>query len=142
MIGFLTKDTEGYKLHDSFGAFFNENTETWESCNSNMILQEDSIDDSIKKLCNDKELKVLMHITPIADKYENKRIAEVRHGDKVVYRNFNFASWLFDTMNYGNNYDKHIATIEGIDWYNCKYLVKKHKDKKPKWYDWSEFELI
>ena len=107
-----------------------------------MILQEDSIDDSIKKLCNDKELKVLMHITPIADKYENKRIAEVRHGDKVVYRNFNFASWLFDTMNYGNNYDKHIATIEGIDWYNCKYLVKKHKDKKPKWYDWSEFELI
>ena len=142
MIGFLTKDIEGYKLHDTFGAFFNENTETWESCNSNMILQEDSIDDSIKKLCNDKELKVLMHITPIADKYENKRIAEVRHGDKVVYRNFNFASWLFDTMNYGNNYDKHIATIEGIDWYNCKYLVKKHKDKKPKWYDWSEFELI
>ena len=48
MIGFLTKDNEGYKLHDSFGAFFNENTETWESCNSNMILQEDSIDDSIK----------------------------------------------------------------------------------------------
>ena len=142
MIGLLTKDIEGYKLHDTFGAFFNENTETWESCNSNMILQEDSIDDSIKKLCNDKELKVLMHITPIADKYENKRIAEVRHGDKVVYRNFNFASWLFDTMNYGNNYDKHIATIEGIDWYNCKYLVKKHKDKKPKWYDWSEFELI
>ena len=142
MIGFLTKDTEGYKLHDTFGAFFNENTETWESCNSNMILQEDSIDDSIKKLCNDKELKVLMHITPIADKYENKRIAEVRHGDKVVYRNFNFASWLFDTMNYGNNYDKHIAAIEGIDWYNCKYLVKKHKDKKPKWYDLSEFELI
>ena len=94
-----------------------------------MILQEDSIDDSIKKLCNDKELKVLMHITPIADKYENKRITEVRQGDKVVYRNFNFASWLFDTMNYGNNYDKHIATIEGIDWYNCKYLVKKHKDK-------------
>ena len=142
MIGYLTKDNEGYKLHDSFGAFFNENTETWESCNSNMILKEDSIDDSVKKLCNDKELKVLMHITPIADKYENKRIAEVRHGDKVVYRNFNFASWLFDTMNYGNNYDKHIATIEGIDWYNCKYLVKKHKDKKPKWYDWSEFELI
>ena len=34
MIGFLTKDNEGYKLHDSFGAFFNENTETWESCNS------------------------------------------------------------------------------------------------------------
>ena len=142
MIGLLTKDIEGYKLHDTFGAFFNENTETWESCNSNMILQEDSIDDSIKKLCNDKELKVLMHITPIADKYENKRIIEVRQGDKVVYRNFNFASWLFDTMNYGNNYDKHIATIEGIDWYNCKYLVKKHKDKKPKWYDWSEFELI
>ena len=142
MIGLLTKDIEGYKLHDTFGAFFNENTETWESCNSNMILQEDSIDDSIKKLCNDKELKVLMHITPIAGKYKNKRITEVRHGDKVVYRNFNFASWLFDTMNYGNNYDKHIATIEGIDWYNCKYLVKKHKDKKPKWYDWSEFELI
>ena len=142
MIGLLTKDIEGYKLHDTFGAFFNENTETWESCNSNMILQEDSIDDSIKKLCNDKELKVLMHITPIADKYENKRIIEVRQGDKVVYRNFNFASWLFDTMNYGNNYDKHIATIEGIDWYNCKYLVKTHKDKKPKWYDWSEFELI
>ena len=142
MIGFLTKDNEGYKLHDSFGAFFNENTETWESCNYNMILQEDSIDDSIKKLCNDKELKVLMHITPIADKYENKRITEVRQGDKVVYRNFNFISWLFDTMNYGNNYDKHISTIEGIDWYNCKYLVKKHKDKKPKWYDWSEFELI
>ena len=139
---FLTKDTEGYKLHDTFGEFFNENTETWESCNSNMILQEDSIDDSIKKLCNDKELKVLMHITPIADKYENKRITEVRQGDKVVYRNFNFISWLFDTMNYGNNYDKHIATIEGIDWYNCKYLVKKHKDKKPKWYDWFEFELI
>ena len=142
MIGLLTKDIEGYKLHDTFGAFFNENTETWESCNSNMILQEDSIDDSIKKLCDDKELKVLMHITPIADKYENKRITEIRQGDKVVYRNFNFASWLFDTMNYGNNYDKHIATIEGIDWYNCKYLVKKHKDKKPKWYDWSEFELI
>ena len=142
MIGFLTKDNEGYKLHDSFGAFFNENTETWESCNYNMILQEDSIDDSIKKLCNDKELKVLMHITPIADKYENKRITEVRQGDKVVYRNFNFISWLFDTMNYGNNYDKHISTIEGIDWYNCKYLVKKHKDKKPKWYDWFEFELI
>ena len=138
----MTKDNEGYKLHDSFGAFFNENIETWESCNSNMILQEDSIDDYIKKLCNDKELKVLMHITPIADKYENKRITEVRQGDKVVYRNFNFASWLFDTMNYGNNYDKHIATIEGIDWYNCKYLVKKHKDKKPKWYNWSEFELI
>ena len=142
MIGFLTKDNEGYKLHDSFGAFFNENTETWESCNSNMILQEDSIDDSVKKLCNDKELKVLMHITPIADKCESKRITEVRQGDKVVYRNFNFTSWLFDTMNYGNNYDKHIATIEGIDWYNCKYLVKKHKDKKPKWYNWSEFELI
>ena len=142
MIGFLTKDNEGYKLHDSFGAFFNENTETWESCNSNMILQEDSIDDSIKKLCNDKELKVLMHITPIADKYENKRITEVRQGDKVVYRNFNFVSWLFDTMNYGNNYDKYIAAIEGIDWCNRKYLVKKHKDKKPKWYNWSEFELI
>lgn len=142
MIGYLTKDNEGYKLHDSFGAFFNENTKTWESCNSNMILQEDLIDDSVKKLCNDKELKVLMHITPIVDKYENKRIAEVRKGDKVVYRNFNFVSWLFDTMNYGNNYDKYIATIEGIDWYNCKYLVKKHKDKKTKWYDWSEFELI
>ena len=53
MIGFLTKDNEGYKLHDSFWAFFNENTETWESCN-----------------------------------------------------------------------------------------LKKHKNKKPKWYDWSEFELI
>ena len=26
MIGYLTKDKEGYKLHDSFGAFFNENT--------------------------------------------------------------------------------------------------------------------
>ena len=78
MIGYLTKDKEGYKLHDSFGAFFNENTETWESCNSNMILKEDSIDDSVKKLCNDKELKVLMHITPIASKYENKRITEVR----------------------------------------------------------------
>ena len=125
MIGFLTKDNEGYKLHDSFGAFFNENTETWESCNSNMILQEDSIDDSIKKLCNDKELKVLIHITPIADKYENKRITEVRQGDKVVYRNFNFVSWLFDTMNYGNNYDKHIATIEGIDWYNLQVILSK-----------------
>lgn len=142
MIGYLTKDKEGYKLHDNFGAFFNENTKTWESCNSNMILQEDSIDDSVKKLCNDKELKVLMHITPIVDKYENKRITEVRKGDKVVYKDFNFVSWLFDTMNYGNNYDKYIATIEGIDWYNCKYLVKKHKDKKPKWYDWSEFEFI
>ena len=38
MIGYLDKDKEGYKLHDSFGAFFNENTKTWESCNSNMIL--------------------------------------------------------------------------------------------------------
>ena len=104
MIGYLTKDKEGYKLHDSFGAFLNENTKTWESYNSNMILREDSIEDSVKKLCTNKELKVLMHITPIADKY--------------------------------------ISTIEGIDWYNCKYLVKKHKDKKPKWYDWSEFELI
>lgn len=72
MIGFLTKDNEGYKLHDSFGAFFNENTETWESCNSNMILQEDLIDDSIKKLFNDKELKSFIHIISIADKYENK----------------------------------------------------------------------
>lgn len=54
-----------------------------------------------------------------------------------MIKNLNFVSWLFDTMNYGNNYDKHIATIEGIDWYNCKYLVKKHKDKKPKWYDYS-----
>ena len=142
MIGYLTKDKEGYKLHDSFGTFFNKKTNTWESCNSNMILQEDSIDDSIKKLCNDKELKVLMHITLIPDKYESKRITEVRQGDKVAYREFNFCSWLFGGMLYGNNYDKHIATIEGIDWYNCKYLVKKHKDKKPKWYDWSEFELI
>ena len=38
MIGYLTKDKEGYKLHDSFGAFLNENTKTWESYNSNMIL--------------------------------------------------------------------------------------------------------
>lgn len=73
MIGFLTKDNEGYKLHDSFGAFFNENTETWESYNSNMILQEDLIDDSIKKLFNDKELKSFIHIISIADKYENKK---------------------------------------------------------------------
>ena len=142
MIGYLTKDKEGYKLHDSFGAFFNENTKTWESCNSNMILREDSIEDSLKNLCENKDLKVLIHITPIASKYESKRITEVRQGDKVAYREFNFISWLFDTMNYGDNYGKHIATIEGIDWYNCKYLVKKHKDKKPKWYDWSEFELI
>lgn len=142
MIGYLTKDKEGYKLHDSFGTFFIENTKTWESCNSNMILQEDEIEDSIKKLCIDKELKVLMHITPIAGKYESRRITEVRQGDKVAYREFNFGSWLFGGMIYGNTFDKHISTIEGIDWYNYKYLVKKHKDKKPKWYDWSEFELI
>lgn len=37
-----------------------------------MILREDSIDDSVKKSCTNKELKVLMHITPIADKYEAK----------------------------------------------------------------------
>lgn len=142
MIGYLTKDKEGYKLHDSFGAFFIEKTKTWESCNSNMILQEDEIEDSIKKLCIDKELKVLMHITPIAGKYESRKITEVRQGDKVAYREFNFGSWLFGGMIYGNTFDKHIATIEGIDWYNCKYLVKKHKDKKPKWYNWSESELI
>lgn len=140
MIGFLTKDKEGYKLHDSFGTFFNENTKTWESFNSNMILREDSVEDSVKKLCTDKELKVLMHITPIADKYESKRITEVRQGDKVVYKDFNFVSWLFGGMIHGNCYD--VVTIEGIDWYNCKYLVKKHKDKKPKWYDWSDFEFI
>lgn len=142
MIGYLTKDKEGYKLHDSFGAFFNENTKSWESYNSNMILREDSIEDSLKNLCKNKELKVLIHITAIADKYESKRITEVRQGDKVVYKEFSFCSWLFGGMIHGNNYDKYITTIEGIDWYNCKYLVKKHKDKKPKWYDWSEFELI
>lgn len=38
MIGYLTKDNEGCKLHDSFGEFFNENTKTWESCNYNIIL--------------------------------------------------------------------------------------------------------
>lgn len=54
MIGYLTKDKEGYKLHDSFGAFFNENTKTYESCNSNMILQEDSIEDLLKNLCENK----------------------------------------------------------------------------------------
>lgn len=142
MIGYLTKDKEGYKLHDSFGAFFNENTKTWESYNSNMILREDLIEDSVKKLCTNKELKVLVHITPIAGKYESKRITEVRQGDKVAYREFNLVSWLFGGMINGNNYDKYISTIDGIDWHNCKYLVKKHKDKKPKWYDWSEFELI
>lgn len=92
MIGYLTKDKEGYKLHDSFGAFLNENTKTWESYNSNMILREDSIEDSVKKLCTNKELKVLMHITPIADKYKSKRITEVRQGDKVAYREFNLVS--------------------------------------------------
>lgn len=142
MVGYLTKDKEGYKLHDSFGAFFNENTKSWESYNSNMILREDSIEDSLKNLCKNKELKVLIHITPIAGKYESKRITEVKQGDKVVYKEFSFCSWLFGGMIHCNNYDKYITTIEGIDWYNCKYLVKKHKDKKPKWYDWSEFEFI
>lgn len=142
MIGYLTKDKEGYKLHDSFGAFFNENTKSWESYNSNMILREDSIEDSLKNLCKNKELKVLIHITTIADKYESKRITEVRQGDKVVYKEFSFCSWLFGGMIHGNNYNKYITTIEGIDWYNCKYLVKTHKDKKPKWYDWSNFEFI
>lgn len=141
MIGYLTKDREGYKLHDSFGAFFNKETKTWESCNSNMILQEDLIGDSVKKLCIYKELKVLIHITPIAGKYESRKITEVRQGDKVAYREFNFFSWLFFGMIYGK-YNKYIVTIEGIDWYNCKYLVKKHKDKKPKWYDWSDFTII
>ena len=60
-----------------------------------MILQEDSIEDSVKKLCDDKEIKVLMHITPIAGKYESRRITEVRQGDKVTYKEFNFFSWLF-----------------------------------------------
>lgn len=89
-----------------------------------------------------KNLKFLCILLQLLTSMKTKELTEVRQGDKVVYRNFNFISWLFDTMNYGNNYDKHIATIEGIDWYNCKYLVKKHKDKKPKWYNWSEFELI
>ena len=107
-----------------FGAFFNENTETWESCNSNMILQEDSIDDSIKKLCNDKELKVLMHITPIADKYKSKRITEVRQGDKVAYREFNLVSWLFGGMIYGNNYDKYIYSRIKIPKFSINYELQ------------------
>ena len=34
MIGYLTKDKEGYKLHDSFGAFFNENTKKLQKNNA------------------------------------------------------------------------------------------------------------
>ena len=58
MIGYLTKDKEGYKLHDSFGAFFNENTKTWESCNSN--IRNYAIIKNLKFLCISLQLLVSM----------------------------------------------------------------------------------
>lgn len=143
MIGYLTKDKNGYKLHDKDGTYFDSENKVYESYSDSISFVDDrELPESIKQICNDKPVKVLIHLTPIAEKYESKRITEVKQGDKVSYKQFNCLSWLFGGMIYGNYHDKYITTIQGIDWYNCKYLVQKHNDKCPKWYDWSDFEFI
>ena len=65
-----------------------------------------------------------------------------RKGTRVSYTTFNLASFIFGGMIYGGYHDKHVADVLGVDWKNKKILVHKDGEKKEKWYDWDEFEIV
>ena len=65
-----------------------------------------------------------------------------REGTRVSYTTFNISSFLFGGTIYGGYHDKHVTEVLGVDWKNKKILVHKDGEKKAKWYDWYEFEIV
>ena len=65
-----------------------------------------------------------------------------REGTRVSYTTFNISSFIFGGMIYGGYHDKHITEVLGVDWKHKKILVHKDGEKKEKWYDLDEFEIV
>ena len=63
-------------------------------------------------------------------------------GCTVRYKVFSWSSFIFGGMIYGGCDKIYVTEVLGIDWLNGKILVQKHNSKKPKWYDWSDFEIV
>ena len=62
-------------------------------------------------------------------------------GCKVKYRVFDWSSFFCGGMLYGGCEKIYITEVQGVDWLNEKILVQKHNNRKPKWYDWYDFEI-
>ena len=126
---------ENYLIYLNDIPSYDKNKKQWFGFGEPIVVDKNDISKYVK-------LPAKGEITVVNILIVNNRPNKFYQGCKVKYKAFDWSSFLFGGMIYDNCNKIYITEVQGIDWFNRKILVQKHNNKKPKWYDWHNFEIV
>ena len=126
---------ENYLIYLNNIPSYDQNKKQWFGFNEPIVVDEKDISKYVKLPAKGEMTEVNIMIV-------NNRPSKFYQGCKVKYRVFDWSSFFWGGMLYGGCEKIYITEVQGIDWLNRKILVQKHNNRKPKWYDWYDFEIV
>lgn len=135
IVNIENNEFETYLLYTHEAPVYDKNTKQWFGFGEPIVVDKEHISKYVKLPTKGKVKEVNVLIV-------NNKPNNFYYGCKVKYHVFDWPSFLFGGMIYGGCYKEYITEVEGVDWLNSKILVQKHNNKKPKWYNWNNFEIV
>ena len=135
IVNIENNEFETYLLYTHEAPVYDKNTKQWFGFGEPIVVDKEHISKYVKLPAKGKVKEVNVLIV-------NNKPNKFYYGCKVKYHVFDWPLFLFGGMIYGGCYKEYITEVEGVDWLNGKILVQKHNNKKQKWYNWNNFEII
>ena len=135
LVNIENNEFETYLLYTHEAPVYDKNAKRWFGFGEPIVVDKNDISKYVK-------LPAKGEITVVNILIVGNEPSKFYQGCKVKYNVFDWSSFLFGGLIYGGCVKTYITEVQGIDWFNRKILVQKHNNKKPKWYDWHNFEIV
>lgn len=135
LVNIENNEFETYLLYTHEAPVYDKNAKRWFGFGEPIVVDKNNISRNVK-------LPVKGEMTEVNILIVGNEPSKFYQGCKVKYHVFDWPSFLFGGMIYGGCYKEYITEVEGVDWLNGKILVQKYNNKKPKWYNWDNFEIV
>ena len=135
LVNIENNEFENYLIYLDDIPSYDKNKNQWFGFGEPIVVDKNNISRNVK-------LPAKGEITEVNILIVGNEPSKFYQGCKVKYNVFDWSSFLFGGLIYGGCVKAYITEVQGIDWLNGKILVQKHNNKKPKWYDWDNFEIV
>ncbi len=135
LVNIENNEFENYLIYLNNIPSYDKNKKQWFGFGEPIVVDKKDISKHVKLPAKGEMTEVNILIV-------NNRPSKFYQGCKVKYRVFDWSSFFCGGMLYGGCEKIYITEVQGVDWLNEKILVQKHNNRKPKWYDWYDFEIV
>ena len=135
LVNIENNEFENYLIYLDDIPSYDKNKNQWFGFGESIVVDKNNISRNVKLPAKGEMTEVNILIV-------NNEPSKFYQGCKVKYRVFDWSSFFCGGMLYGGCEKIYITEVQGVDWLNEKILVQKHNNRKPKWYDWYDFEIV